>query len=328
MPTVYLIDRFGNQIELRDDSYVIIRASNVWTAGVDSDFNTDGNWSLGHVPTDSEVAYFTSVADGGSVADCNASATIACGVIHFSADYTGTFDPNGQDITTEWDLTIASGWHIEKAATDAWEGCAVTVGGDFTAAGDGTQILNLRGGATGWTLSVAGDATANYVNASYCDASGGSQIQAYMSIDSSNNTNWSFLSVLPYKYDLLEAAVEEGGRIVVVQYLTSTVAAAAQSGSALQGAPNVAASIQIDTAHTGTATLEFETTNTGAKIGDATAWKNAQRDGVDIGTVAIAVSEVHEVPKEVLMCKWWRPKLGAAQAAERTMNVVMHTPSA
>lgn len=112
-------------------------ADNIWSSAGDTDGNTAGNWSLGHVPTAGETARF----DATSVVNCSFSGAVACAGIAWYAGYTGT---------------IAFGAH----AHDWGSGLLFTGTGDHTATTTGTSpaaiVVNKSSGtvtASGWVTT-------------------------------------------------------------------------------------------------------------------------------------------------------------------------------
>ncbi len=102
----------------------------------------------------------------------------------------GTVDFNSQTLTSVGNWTFAAG--ADGLAANL-PGCTLTVGGDFSVTGtDATTLLDMTA-ASAWTLTVTGSATASYVDVSYSDASGGTEIDATTDCkDSLNNDNWDF----------------------------------------------------------------------------------------------------------------------------------------
>ena len=99
----------------------------------------------------------------------------------------GTANFNGQAVETTGDFTIGTGG---QTVGTGFNGSSLTVGGDLSLTGESDDLLDMAAGAS-WTLDVTGSATASYVDAAYCDASGGTEIDAVDNCtDSGNNTNW------------------------------------------------------------------------------------------------------------------------------------------
>lgn len=133
--------------------------------------------------------------DGQSVEDIihdhNAAATIQYTEVCTTDSLTGTvgiIDHNGQDMTTIGGYTLTSNANIVAAGLN---GMTLTVGGNYLVAGSIGDKLDLKATA-GWTLTITGTAGANYVDVAHSDASGGTEVTATNSTDSSNNTNWDF----------------------------------------------------------------------------------------------------------------------------------------
>ena len=77
-------------------------------------------------------------------------------------------------------------------------GASITVGGDCSLGGQAGASLNLRATAA-WSLNVNGNATAEYCDVSYCDASEGTTVLAQNSTNSGDNQGWSFAVGGPYQ---------------------------------------------------------------------------------------------------------------------------------
>jgi len=75
--------------------------NNVWSSAGSTDGGDGANWSLGHVPTTGEVAYF----DVTSVVTCDFSGPISCAEINVTSGYSGNIDFNDQAISTTGDQT-------------------------------------------------------------------------------------------------------------------------------------------------------------------------------------------------------------------------------
>ena len=99
----------------------------------------------------------------------------------------GALDFNGQTVETTGDFQIGAAATV-VADADAMNGAAITVGGECDLYG---VTLNAT---AGWTLSVTGGAQARNVTVAYCNASGGSTVQARQSTDGNNNTDWNFIT--------------------------------------------------------------------------------------------------------------------------------------
>jgi hypothetical protein len=80
-----------------------------------------------------------------------------------------------------------------------FEGQTMTVNGDLTLTGSDGNLITLRSTSdeTQWGLSVAGTSTVTYVDVKDSDASGSAEaidVSDGTSVDSENNTNWTFPS--------------------------------------------------------------------------------------------------------------------------------------
>jgi hypothetical protein len=80
---------------------------------------------------------------------------------------------------------------VANVTASGFIGSTITVGGNFSASGHAGALLTLNP-ASAWNLNVAGTAVANFVNAAYSNASGGTLISQTNSINGGNNTNWGF----------------------------------------------------------------------------------------------------------------------------------------
>ena len=67
------------------------------------------------------------------------------------------------------------------------------MGGNYSASGVEGNLLTIPATGT-WYLNATGAATADYVDVTYSDASGGTQVSATSSVgETQNNTNWDFV---------------------------------------------------------------------------------------------------------------------------------------
>jgi len=133
-----------------------------------------------------------------TIAKTGNTATFTGGWTALSFDaQTGDFDPGGQTLESVGDFSIGSSANV-VAGNDAWNGTTLTVGGTFSASGSSGDPLNLRGTAT-WTLIVASTATADYVDVSYSDATGGVAVTATRSTDNGDNFGWTFAVGGPFR---------------------------------------------------------------------------------------------------------------------------------
>ena len=100
--------------------------NNIWNSSSNTDYNTASNWSLGHIPTTGEVAYF----DATSTVNCTLSANITPDSINVTTGYTGTLNLNGKNVSGG-DMI----WNIGTGGTINFSSSIVTSSGDFTWAG-------------------------------------------------------------------------------------------------------------------------------------------------------------------------------------------------
>ena len=162
--------------------------------------NTYNDGAGGHAITGYTQNYLYEDASNGVV-----TLTTALSVTNFIGT-AGSFDPNGQTITTQDDCTWSSGFDFANAA-DVMNGCTWTVGksgdDDFSCDGQTCQAT------ASWTLTVAGSATAVNTDVEYSDASGGTQISAIAAsnTDSGNNSNWLFGYMASWYYRAEEAVI-------------------------------------------------------------------------------------------------------------------------
>lgn len=125
----------------------IFGLNNVWNNGTaDGKWSTDGNWSLGHVPADTETAYF----DATSTANCSADSTQAMYGLTMAAGYTGT-------ITQSVDMYIGAGGYSQAGGT--FTGVTtkyVYCSGNFvyTAGTITTYKINLKMSGSGTSIGV------------------------------------------------------------------------------------------------------------------------------------------------------------------------------
>src|SRR5262249_7818724 len=113
-------------------------AANVWNNLIgDGNWNTAGNWSLGHVPTTGDTATFNAT----STANCLMNqATASCDALNLASGYTGTFTiGTGNQITfnlataNSIDMTLASGTFAAGTGTTIIDkGGWNQTGGTFT----------------------------------------------------------------------------------------------------------------------------------------------------------------------------------------------------
>ena len=74
-------------------------------------------------------------------------------------------------------------------------GGSFTVGGNLDLDGESGDLLDMAEDTIAWTLDVTGTADANYVNAAYSNAAGGTAITAHRTcVNSNNNSNWSLIT--------------------------------------------------------------------------------------------------------------------------------------
>lgn len=122
-------------------------ANNTWSSAGSTDYSVAGNWSLGHVPTVGETAYF----DGTSVVDCTLSANVAPDAITMVAAYTGTLDIGVYNMAVAGDASFA-GKVTMGISADAGLTCVnftLNTGAIFTCSGN--SKISLSGN---WTKSA------------------------------------------------------------------------------------------------------------------------------------------------------------------------------
>lgn len=101
----------------------------------------------------------------------------------------GTINHNGQTFTTGGNYLISAG---ALNTASGLNGASITVGGNYEVNGQLGSLLDLAAGSS-WTLNITGTAVAKYVDVAYSNASGGTQVKAISSTDSTNNSNWLFV---------------------------------------------------------------------------------------------------------------------------------------
>ncbi|MCP4535785.1 MAG: hypothetical protein GY832_01400 [Chloroflexi bacterium] len=129
-------------------------ADNIWdNSDGDNDGNVAANWSLGNVPTGTDVAVF----DSGTTSDgCVFSAPLSCQGMRFDNAYSGTVDSNNQaitlgssglDCTGGGSATIDMGSSIWTISGD----CDIEDIGTLTA---GTSTIVFAGSSATYTLTA------------------------------------------------------------------------------------------------------------------------------------------------------------------------------
>ena len=148
-----ILSDIGADITITIDSGAT--GNDIWTDGsTDGVWETDGNWSLGHAPTSSEIAVFGST----STDDCVIvnSATVAGFTI--GTGYTGNIWLDGNL------LTVTGDWSQESGTFDAW-GDVINVGGSWSRVG-GTfthhnNTVTFTSTSIGKTITSGGQAFYN-----------------------------------------------------------------------------------------------------------------------------------------------------------------------
>jgi len=223
----------SNQSVEIDDVSLTLKHSK-WTGAVDDDFSNHANWD-GNSPGSDTLA----VWPGGNAANCTFDQTVSVSEMLVEDGYTGTIDAADENVSVDSDVEILCGggtvlmgsglWSIGGdynaqagtlgfgsstvqtfgdftisadadivAGSDAMNGASITVGGACSLSGQTGSPLNLRGTAE-WSLDISGAAQAQYCDVSYCDASGGTLIRTWTSIDGGGNQGWSFAVDGPYR---------------------------------------------------------------------------------------------------------------------------------
>jgi len=124
-------------------------AVNTWIATGAGNWGDIGNWSLGHVPTNTETATFDNTSDN----NCNINVTVDCYGINITSGYDGTVAQGNVDMAVGLgDFLIAGGTFT------AYVTRLITCAGDFTYSG-GTitdDSLRLKMITDGKTATVQG----------------------------------------------------------------------------------------------------------------------------------------------------------------------------
>jgi autotransporter-associated beta strand protein len=180
------ISFFLPRLETLEERCVPTGTPNTWMAvGASGLWNTSGNWSLGHVPTSSEIATFDATSSAACIIDAPAAGTNTVSGINMTAAYLGAINDTadimiGADgfiggtfaVTGSTTITVDGDW--AEAISGGFLGGSGTVNFDaassqtiqdlnssfnnLTHSGSGT--LNLTSGASALTLS------GNFVNSS------------------------------------------------------------------------------------------------------------------------------------------------------------------
>lgn len=137
--------------------------ANVWSASGASTWNTAGNWSLSHVPTSTEIAYF----DNTSVQGCTVNVAPSIAGLLTTTGYTGAFSDAG------YAFTVVSTITLNTAGT-------LTLTGTWTQTGEGDFTLNSTTTVTATSMQVvlqgsgvfAINKASAYINKLTCAASG------------------------------------------------------------------------------------------------------------------------------------------------------------
>ncbi len=137
-------------------------AANFWdNSSTDGLANTAANWSLGNVPTGTDVATFDNTSDS----NCLFDVSISCAGINVTADYDGDIDMATFDLTTTGDMTfdgtgifdcgtgtLTCAGHFDQAHQTIWTYATSTVVLTGTA-------KNLIGGKSCYNLTISGSYT-------------------------------------------------------------------------------------------------------------------------------------------------------------------------
>jgi len=98
----------------------------------------------------------------------------------------GVLEFNSLDVTTIGDFRITYG---DGSSVSNMTGRSITAGGNVNLSGRSSSYLDLDKGSD-WFANVTGTLEAFYADVGQANASGGSPGIAYLSKDSSNNTDW------------------------------------------------------------------------------------------------------------------------------------------
>jgi hypothetical protein len=146
--------------------------ANVWSAAANSTWNVNGNWSLGHIPTSTEVAFFGAV----STKNCTVDTTPSTGAFVAISTYTGNFVDGGNAFTIAsgiynttnntfncsgiWTVTGDSGFYFATTGTATISSWIVVLQGtgncSLISAGSGTNLLSLTCAASGKVTTIDG----------------------------------------------------------------------------------------------------------------------------------------------------------------------------
>jgi hypothetical protein len=146
------------------NSTVFGAVNNVWSSTGSTDYNTDANWSLGHIPTTGELAYF----DATSVVNCSLSADVAPDAITMGATYTGTLEIGTYNMAVLGDASFAgkvtmgissntglTAVNFTMAAGGVWTGTGagkITISGNFD-----QSSVSSRFNASTATITINGN---------------------------------------------------------------------------------------------------------------------------------------------------------------------------
>lgn len=146
-------DRFRlSRMALWDDYTLPAKLSaqvNTWQ-GTTTSWNTAGNWSLGHVPTSTEIAEFSSGSQG-----CTLDVAAVCRVLRFTSGYSGNFNQNG------YSLTIDGQIDFKGTGTFTGDNSVISVAGNIyfdsamnTLSLDGAEFQQTYSGHWYWSQAV------------------------------------------------------------------------------------------------------------------------------------------------------------------------------
>ena len=125
-------------------------ANNFWdNSDADNNANNANNWSLGNVPTGTDVA----VLDATSTTNCTLSGNISCAGISVTAAYSGTLALGAYSWTTTGDMTFDGTGSVTNS-----NGCKLNCGGNFDHKDQGTWVTWAHLEMTGSAKTITGTA--------------------------------------------------------------------------------------------------------------------------------------------------------------------------
>jgi hypothetical protein len=115
--------------------------NNVWSSLASTDYSVAANWSLGHIPTTGEVAYF----DGTSVVNCTLSADITPPAITEMSAYTGTIAFGTRNCACSGDVTFGGLVTIGESSGTGLTCVNLTIGAGGLVTSSGLSIVTISG---------------------------------------------------------------------------------------------------------------------------------------------------------------------------------------